>query len=248
MKATRQMNISIVIPVYNKAAFVLDSIESCLWQTYKDFEIIIIDDSSEDDSFQLINDYVANNNQCLIRVFKNKQNKGVSYSRNMGIKLSKGNYVLFLDADDMLHPEAISIMWQLVSEFDLDFLCPNRNYFWDTCRFESLSYDQRTQSSVLVEPPQSIVGCLIKRKVIEQRRVCFEESLRNGEDTLFSTWLFCVAKKMRSHNNALYMIRRGMEHSLSKGQWNNPDVEIPRERHILQYMQKYYDAGFFQSD
>ena len=89
-------NISLVIPVYNASKTIKDVILSALSQTYKFDEIIIIDDYSSDNSCNIINDF---NNIVLI---KNNENKGLSKSRNVGIKIAKNNIVACIDSDVLL--------------------------------------------------------------------------------------------------------------------------------------------------
>ena len=91
------MLFSIITPVYNAERFVRKAIQSVLAQTYSQWELILIDDGSFDDSLHIMESYCAKNEK--IRCFK-QDNKGVSYTRNRGIELAQGEYILFLDADD----------------------------------------------------------------------------------------------------------------------------------------------------
>jgi len=91
--------ISIITACYNKASFILETIESVQQQTYKNWELIIIDDASSDYSKEIISKYLFDKR---IQLIANKQNKGANYSRNLGIKTARGKYVFFLDADDLM--------------------------------------------------------------------------------------------------------------------------------------------------
>lgn len=92
--------ISVVIPTYNYAGFLSKAVESVLGQTYKNFEIIIVDDGSTDNTRSLIK------KEWPVRYFY-QENKGVAAARNTGIEQSKGDYLVFLDADDWLQPDAL---------------------------------------------------------------------------------------------------------------------------------------------
>ena len=94
--------VSVVIPCYNHARFVSDAIQSVLKQTYKSIEIIVIDDGSTDNTERIVRSYET------VQYTKQK-NRGVTYARNVGLRLSSGSYVLFLDADDRLLSHAIEI-------------------------------------------------------------------------------------------------------------------------------------------
>lgn len=90
------MKFSIIIPVYNVEKYLKKCIDSVLNQTYQDFEIIIVNDGSTDNSSQILNNYKDNDKIIII----NQSNHGLSYSRNKGVEKSSGEYILFLDSDD----------------------------------------------------------------------------------------------------------------------------------------------------
>ena len=99
-KKTRHA-VSVVIPLYNKAPYISATLESVLQQTYSDFEIIVVDDGSTDGSAEKVRPY-----QDRIR-YRRQENQGPSVARNLGIELSEGRYVSFLDADDRWLPEKL---------------------------------------------------------------------------------------------------------------------------------------------
>lgn len=104
--------ISVVIPLYNKEQSIASTINSVLAQTYKDFEIVVVDDGSTDKSA----DVVSTIDDDRI-VFISQDNQGVSAARNTGIIAAKGEYVAFLDGDDLWHPEYLETLVQLISDY-----------------------------------------------------------------------------------------------------------------------------------
>lgn len=100
--------ISVIVPLYNKGSKVCKTIDSVLRQKYKDFEVIVVDDGSKDDSA----DYVLKYTDCRIRYYY-KENGGVSSARNYGIKVSSGEWLIFLDADDEIADDALLKIVQL---------------------------------------------------------------------------------------------------------------------------------------
>jgi hypothetical protein len=94
--------VSLVIPAYNKGRFLAEAIDSVLAQSYSNFEIIVVDDGSTDETKEVAGRYSSVN-------YFFQQNRGVSAARNAGLKQSKGSYVVFLDADDRLLPDALKI-------------------------------------------------------------------------------------------------------------------------------------------
>ena len=103
---------SVIIPLYNKAPYIAKAIESVLGQTYRDFEVIVIDDGSTDQSLEVAKTF-ENKSITII----SQPNSGVSTARNNGVKLAKHPYICFLDADDWWHPTFLEEMKQLITDF-----------------------------------------------------------------------------------------------------------------------------------
>lgn len=91
------LKISVIICAYNRAGFLPKALNSVLAQSFKDWEIIIIDDASADNTAEIVRPYLSNQN---IKYYKNEKNLGISKSRNMGVSLAKGEYIAMLDSDD----------------------------------------------------------------------------------------------------------------------------------------------------
>ena len=89
--------VSVVMPVYNDGPFIEDTIVSVLNQTHSNFELIIVEDCSKDNSLEVIKSFEDNR----IRLFQNVENKGAAFSRNFAIRHAKGEYIAFLDGDDL---------------------------------------------------------------------------------------------------------------------------------------------------
>ena len=103
---------SVIIPLYNKAPYIAKAIESVLGQTYRDFEVIVIDDGSTDQSLEVAKTF-ENKSITII----SQPNSGVSTARNNGVKLAKHPYICFLDADDWWHPTFLEEMKRLITDF-----------------------------------------------------------------------------------------------------------------------------------
>ena len=95
--------ISVIIPTYNSAQYIIEAIESALNQTYKDYEIIVVDDGSTDNTRELLEPYIRK--QVIQYVYQS--NQGVAAARNRGIGISNGEFIAFLDADDILDKDSI---------------------------------------------------------------------------------------------------------------------------------------------
>jgi glycosyltransferase involved in cell wall biosynthesis len=98
--------VSVVIPVYNGNGFLPSAIESILDQTYKNFEVIIIDDGSTDNSYEIMKNYAKTHSR--LRIFRNPKNINIANTLNRGIKLARGQYIARMDADDVALPNRLS--------------------------------------------------------------------------------------------------------------------------------------------
>ena len=108
------MRFSVIIPLYNKAPYVAKAIGSVLAQTFTDYELVVVDDGSRDDSAEMAAKAMAGRPDCrLIR----QENAGVSMARNNGVAASHGDYLCFLDADDWWEPTFLEEMSKLIEEF-----------------------------------------------------------------------------------------------------------------------------------
>ena len=109
--------VSVIIPVYNMEEYLHNCIKSILRQTYSNFEILLIDDGSTDQSKSLCINWEKRDNR--IRFFYH-DNHGVSYTRNRGLKESRGEYIIFIDADDIVFEKYIEMMLKPYENYNID--------------------------------------------------------------------------------------------------------------------------------
>jgi len=104
---------TVIIPLYNKEKYISNAINSILNQTFSDFEVLIVNDCSTDNSIQIATEFESEK----IRIIQHEKNKGLSATRNTGIKNAKANYVAFLDADDLWKPHFLEKIFYLIQNF-----------------------------------------------------------------------------------------------------------------------------------
>ena len=108
--------ISIITPTYNSEHFIQQTIDSIIRQTYKNWELILVDDASTDSTIEIINKHVSSN----IILIRNESNQGAGVTRNKGINVAKGEYITFLDADDLWKPEKLETQINLMIANNID--------------------------------------------------------------------------------------------------------------------------------
>ena len=121
-----QIYLSIIIPIYNTAKYLPACLDSILKQTNDEVEIICINDGSTDSSLKILEKYKAKSNNFHII---NQENKGIGYSRNKGLSIAKGKYILFIDSDDWVNENLLSTIFDYTKKTDCDIFCFNAQIF-----------------------------------------------------------------------------------------------------------------------
>ena len=105
------MKVSIIIPVYNVSKYIERCLKSALDQTWKDLEIILVDDCTPDDSMDIARSVLETSSRSnMVTILKHEKNRGLSAARNTGIRQAKGDYLYFLDSDDYLPVNSIELL------------------------------------------------------------------------------------------------------------------------------------------
>lgn len=185
--------ISIIIPVYNAELYIERCIESVIKQTYYNIEVIIIDDGSNDSSYQIIKKYESADSR--IRVFQ-QNNQGVSVARNLGIRKARGYWIGFLDADDYLELDAFEKLYQYITEDKekVDIVC----YSYVEDKEGKLSYRNNTGSNEICDVEalykyifsnKNISGYIwnkmFRKDILEKEMIQFCVNIPMNEDLLF---------------------------------------------------------------
>ena len=121
--------ISIVMPAYNAAGTIRDSIQSIFAQTVKDWELIVIDDGSKDDTTRILEELAAVDKR--IRFLKNEKNSGASYTRNRAVALARGEWIAFLDSDDLWRSDKLEKQLALIEKHPNAVICYTASSFID---------------------------------------------------------------------------------------------------------------------
>ncbi len=114
------MKLSIIVPVYNVEKYLHKCVDSILSQTLTDFECILVDDGSTDNSSVICDEYAAKDPRIVVI---HKQNGGLSSARNTGLDISQGDYIGFVDSDDWIEPEMYMYMYTYANDNSCDMMC-----------------------------------------------------------------------------------------------------------------------------
>lgn len=202
------MKISVVIIAYNIEEYIKRCLLSIIQQTLNDIEIIVVNDGSTDNTRKIIEEIVKNNNKIVLL---NKKNEGPIESRKAGLKIAKGEYILFVDGDDWLEEDALKKLYQKANDTGSDIiLC---NAYW--------AYDNKKEKRFMFKPDDNIKsdplkylflgdimpamwGKLISRRFIEDNNIEFPNNISYAEDLAsLSNW-FMNSPKIDYIEESLY--------------------------------------------
>lgn len=114
--------ISVIVPVYNVENYLRECLDSIINQTYQHLEIILIDDGSTDSSGNICDEYAKKDSRIVVA---HRDNKGVSGARNVGIELSKGEYITFVDSDDAIHEKFLEKLYDAIKQYNVNIAVSN---------------------------------------------------------------------------------------------------------------------------
>ncbi len=222
--------ISLVMPVYNVESFLSKALTSVENQTFKDFEMIIVDDGSSDKSYEIAEEFcIKNPNFKLIK----QENSGPAAARNTGVMHCKGEYIAFMDSDDYLEKNFLEELYKLAKKTGADITCCNFNMYFPNKKlkiympFNSLP-GVYTKSKALrklildVSVHYFIWNKLYKRELFMERNIKFDDMY--FEDISTSPRLFYFAKTVAFTSKALYnytMRENSILHSINAKKVND---------------------------
>ncbi len=205
--------VSIIIPTYNSEEYIAQALESVFNQTFRNFEIILVDDASTDSTVQIASMFTDKR----LEIIKNSQNRGVSNARNCGIRQAKGNWIALLDSDDWYAPERLEellrVAWKQNADMvadDLLLIREGEQYPWSTLLQEN---EQARFSIELIDAVKFVIGDrpspintrrnwslgytkpLIKREFLVNHHLEYNETINVGED--FILYLECLRCQAR---------------------------------------------------
>ena len=238
MSRSDNNKISIIIPAYNIENYIENCLESLINQTYKNIEIIVVNDGSKDKTLQIINEFAKKDNR--IKVI-NQQNQGVSESRNNALEKVEADYIMFVDGDDWIEKNTCEIVINEIKKENPDILCfayirEYKNNALKKAVFEeekSIFKNSEIKdklhrrlfgliSEELMHPEKLDVlspvwGKVYKKPLLDGLRFCpLKDIGMTGEDTFFNIDVFEKAKKVVCIKKYLYHYRKENEKSLTK--------------------------------
>lgn len=230
------IEISLIIPLYNVEGVIRDCLESIIGQSFLSFEVILVDDGSTDNSFKICEEYCKKDIRFK---YISKINGGVSSARNHGIDHAKGKYVFFLDADDQFEENnALEEMYKFIEKFQLDIVtCGHVTYNENNQLINTTISDKviiinensEDEAAEYIKKVNYtyIWGKLIKRDIIIKNNLKFNEDINFAEDVNFCVRCLLCTKNGGIINKGFYKFKRLSNISLAIKKVENIEYSIP---------------------
>lgn len=192
--------ISIIIPVYNSEKYLDTCLNSLINQTFKDIEIICINDGSMDNSLNILEKYAQTDKRIIVI---NQENSGVAVARNKGLKTATGNYVMFCDSDDYYHPDMCKTMLNKLTKENVDTVMCSANVFSDFKSTRDLKMVQEHynnkddhlcslndwKNKLLLS--NELWNKIFKKEIIDKYHICFPEKIWCDDRAFIMKYLAC---------------------------------------------------------
>ena len=215
--------ISVIIPMYNAEKYLGECLDSILAQTFQDFEVILVNDCSTDNSRQIAESYIEKFGSRL-KIYDNEKNSGAGATRNNGLRYASGEYVFFMDSDDMILPNGLEEAYKVAKYFDVDVVNITRSYKMSedgknltlvnlkatTPRNESLlesNLEWRVQGLLADKFSWAPWRRFLRRDFLINNEIFFPENLKRCEDEVWTHGLLFCAKKIIHIPLAFYFYR-----------------------------------------
>lgn len=209
--------ISIIIPLFNAEKYIKECIASVISQDYTDFEVIVINDGSTDHSLDIVQEISHTDPRVLLF---DKKNEGVSIARNFGLSKAKGNYVMFVDSDDLLPPQALSNLATAARKTGADIVAGECIQFWDGATAPEIAVDNENKLSLTHYKAQDALRDMLYQKRIANAShsklfstnlfsdEAFPPGIRVGEDLYANCLAFSRAQRVVWIDKEIYLYRQ----------------------------------------
>jgi glycosyltransferase involved in cell wall biosynthesis len=236
LRKSTNMLVSVIIPVYNAEKYIAECLESVLNQTWKDIEIIIVDNNSTDNSLEILNRYKDKYSNCITLLTETKQ--GPSATRNKGLISAKGRWVQFLDADDLLLVDKIEHQVKLV-DVNVVYIAGSSIYFREKSNQENFYPSDEIEKGLFYNHGSGNMCSNLWNKSYLMKINGFDESLKDTEDPDLMFRLFQINENIVVDKIPKTIIRDINPDSLSK-----IDLKGSYSRHLQlrQRIINYYKA------
>ena len=238
----RAPKISVIIPCYNCADFIDETLQSLANQTYKNFEVVLVNDGSKDNTLSAITDWQKKG--ILEIKIVDQENAGVSAARNNGVRNATGEYIMYLDSDDIYHEDFIYVLVSSIGEhhYDTAFcrvsrkLEEVRQYVTNFSRIKEMTQKEAMDKLLFEMGSYSFVCYLYKKSILTDYNIEFDLNTKFGEDREYNWKYLTHCNSILWLDMPLYGYRVNMESATKKSSsWHKTDL-LSAVKRIEEYL------------
>lgn len=215
--------ISVIVPIYNVEKQLKRCINSIINQTYKNIQILLIDDGSKDSSGKICDDFSKYDTRIVVL---HQDNVGVSAARNKGIELAKGRYICFIDSDDYIEKNYIEELYQLMRDekidlgiCDLNYKYTNKEDCWSAVGEKTINLKNVSEEIFLELNEKYLLygpyNKIFKSSIIKKQKIKFIKEMSYGEDLIFNLSYLQYVKIIKTTNQTRYNYIADIDNSLA---------------------------------
>lgn len=255
----KDIKISVIIPVYNCEKYLQDCIDSLTNQTFKELECIFVDDASTDSSLKILYENKKKYEE-IIQVVEFKENRRQGAARNAGMRMARGKYIAFVDADDIVAPEMFRFLFEKAENEHAEIVKLNYARIDENQRYVNMNFDLRKDSpetrwndeilkinekneldqndrnNLYAYGIGSVWGGVFLRRLIVDNELWFPEGIVY-EDNYWGTIIISFINKIFFMENVSYFYRKNLQSTVTSGNYKNFEDRIWVERSLMDYFQ-----------
>ena len=233
------MKVSVIVPVFNQEPYICDTLNSIINQNFEDYEIIVIDDGSNDRSLELIHETLDASD--IPNTVIHQKNHGVGYSRNKGIDNASGEYIVFVDGDDIILPNHLKNLYNP----DYDFSLVQMQKVENTIKSKAFTYNEKLSNpkefikkELLMEIPFHFAQMSYKRDLIIKNNIRFQENVIYGEDIYFALKALIHGQFIHITNEVTFSYIQHSESAIKTSKLKRLDVV-----NLFEMLEQYYQKN-----
>ena len=233
-----KMKVSVIVPLYNLESYICDTLNSIINQDFEDFEIIVVDDGSRDRSLELARKTLESSN--IPHTIIHQENHGVSHARNRGIEAAAGEYLVFVDGDDIIGKNHLKELYKPEYDFSLiQLVKKDGDKLSKAFKFGVSQMPTREfiKKELLMEMPFNFCQVMYKTSIIKENNITFPLNVVYGEDTYFALKSLIYSDKIAVSDEVTYFYTQHSQSAINTSQLKRFEIV-----EVFEKLKKDYDT------
>lgn len=243
-----KVKVSIIMPAYNAERTIERALDSCIHQSLQEIEVIVIDDCSQDSTPKILIEMQKEHPDRVRAVFQS-ENKKQGAARNVGINCAQGEYILFVDSDDWIEPQACELLYECAVKTKADIVCGDYDWVWPDGRTKQINVYENARECIgaqtvetkkkLLMQPGYFFCKLYRKSMLEAKQIRFPEGLYY-EDSAFNTLTMLASDRVEKIDYTFYNYFQNDASTVHKPE--NQLDKIKVAQHLLKKKSEFHEC------